>query len=113
MKKYFILLLLLLAIPISVNASEKWLIDYVKDVDRYVYNYEEIEYSEAESLVMNNDVKEHVTSNEDKAYLVDSTSSSMKNQASDSIPDYYVFLIVVSLVAVVLSASKRFIDIGR
>lgn len=112
MKKYFVLFLLLLVIPIRANASERWLISYVKDMDRNaseVVSYGKIEYDNSDILSDKED--------KDNIELLDASVFSNKQVAnvssSNSVTDLYMLLVVISLVAVVLSSSKRFIDIGR
>lgn len=107
MKKYFVLFLLLLVIPIKAMASEPMLINCIRDRDRNtseVITYGKIEYKDKDEEKDNFDLLDA---------SVFSNKQAAKSDSSNSLSDLYMLVIVISLVAVVLSSSKRFIDLGR
>lgn len=119
MKKYFTLLLLFLFFPICVNAAEKSLICYVKDVDKSVnevyykvlYN-DQVDKVDSDLAEIDGEMGDIYKSKNDKSYHLDSKVVS-NNIGDVNMSDYYVFLIVISIVAIVISSSKRFITTGR
>ena len=100
MKKILFLILLLLAIPISATAKEEPLFDYAKEMNKKV--------TEIDDKIAYVDM-----GYDNKDYTVSLSKQKMSTKDVDTSSDYYYIVLGIGLGAIVLSASKRFIDLGR
>lgn len=105
MKRLFLIFTLLLLFPLCVNAQEKNIVDVDEIVNKTEYD---VIIDNSSVLNLNKEKDEDKNGN-----LVSSEKLNKKIEAKNSGLDAYTIIVSLSIVAVVMSTSKRFIDIGR